>query len=173
MIEEWKVIASASDYAVSNLGRVMRVVSSGRFQKGTTLKPVKSGRRGYPSVVLSTAGGFKRFKIHRLVCEAFHGPAPEGKGDVAHFDGDVRNNTVSNLRWATRSENMADAVRHGTISPIRKTPRKGVKLSEDDVRFIRSVPGKFGVGADLARKYGVSQATISKIRRLEVWTLVR
>jgi hypothetical protein len=48
----------------------------------------------------------KNYKVHRLVCEAFHGPAPEGKNIVLHLDEDATNNKPCNLRWGTQKENL-------------------------------------------------------------------
>jgi hypothetical protein len=48
----------------------------------------------------------KTYKVARLVCAAFHGPAPEGRERVLHGDEDSRNNTPSNLSWGTQKENL-------------------------------------------------------------------
>ena len=49
----------------------------------------------------------KTFKIHRLVCEAFHGPPPFDGAVVMHIDDDPANNTPENLKWATQKENLS------------------------------------------------------------------
>jgi len=53
--------------------------------------------------------------VHRLVCEAICGPAPPLKTDAAHSCGNGHLGCVnpSHLRWATRSENVQDALLHG------------------------------------------------------------
>lgn len=48
----------------------------------------------------------KNYKIHRLVCEAFHGPHPEGKPIVLHLNEDATDNRPENLRWGTQKENL-------------------------------------------------------------------
>lgn len=48
----------------------------------------------------------KTYKVARLICEAFHGPCPEGMTDVMHMDEDPANNRPENLRWGTRKENL-------------------------------------------------------------------
>lgn len=45
-------------------------------------------------------------KVHRLVCEAFHGPAPKGMEIVIHIDEDATNNKADNLKWGTQKENL-------------------------------------------------------------------
>jgi hypothetical protein len=71
-------------------------------------------RDGYRRVNLSSAGKALKRRVHRLVCEAFHGPAPEGC-EVCHLDGTRTNNRAENLRWGTRSENVRQAQAHGTF----------------------------------------------------------
>lgn len=72
----------------------------------------KSVRRGgkdrnYMCVKVRNGGGtYLRDYIHRLVAEHFIGPCPEDGMVVNHIDGDPFNNHVSNLEWATSSENQ-------------------------------------------------------------------
>jgi hypothetical protein len=46
------------------------------------------------------------YKVARLVCEAFNGPAPEGKNVCMHLDENARNNLPDNLKWGTQKENL-------------------------------------------------------------------
>jgi hypothetical protein len=48
----------------------------------------------------------KCYKMHRLICEAFHGPAPVGKNVVLHLDENAFNNRPENLKWGTQKENL-------------------------------------------------------------------
>jgi len=48
----------------------------------------------------------KNYKIHTLVCEAFHGPAPSDKSVVLHLNEDGTDNKPENLRWGTQKENL-------------------------------------------------------------------
>lgn len=48
----------------------------------------------------------KNYRVSRLVCEAFHGPAPFHRAVVMHVDDDPINNWPMNLRWATQQENL-------------------------------------------------------------------
>lgn len=132
-------------YSVDTDGNVYGV-------SGQMLKPYRTGR--YLSV---TFGHNTKRYVHRLVAEAFL-PNPDGKPDVAHWDGDGSNNKVDNLRWATESENMADKKRHGTHTQGEKHGK--VKLSDEDVRNIRYWKAG-GIHVDaLAASFGVSRWTI-------------
>jgi hypothetical protein len=108
----------------------------------------------------------KRYFVHRLVCEAFNGPPPQGeKRIVAHNDGDWRNNYYANLRWATYLENSADAKAHGRT--CKGTRNKIAKLNDDKVREIRSAEGV--TQRELARRFGVSQSQIWMVRSRKSW----
>ena len=101
--EVWKDIEGYEGrYQVSNLGRVKRVTT------GRILKSCKN-RGGYLYVNLCKQGVVSNKRIHRLVAQAFI-PNPENKSDINHIDEDKTNNTVTNLEWTTRKENL----NHGT-----------------------------------------------------------
>lgn len=110
-------------YEVSSLGRVRSVPRIVHRQDGKPL-PVKArvlktwtDSKGY---VISTIKGPQR-KVHRLVCEAFHGPPPPGKDQVRHLDGDPSNNHPANLRWGTAKENYSDIISMGRNWNQQKT----------------------------------------------------
>lgn len=91
MSEEWKPVEFPR-YEVSNLGRVRRVdtgaILSQRYKE-----------EGYAYIEF-------RLAVHRLVAQAFI-PNPENKPTVDHInqvDSKQCDNSVANLRWATRSE---------------------------------------------------------------------
>jgi len=135
--------------------------------KGRALKPYLN-KDGYHSV---TVAG-KKTKVHRLLAEAFI-PNPENKPEVNHIDGDKTNNAVTNLEWATASENRQHAYDTGLRG--RAVDRVLAKLSEDDVRAIRSAYlDKYnGWGRAMARKYGVSATVISYIVNWKTYKHVR
>lgn len=74
---------------------------------------------GYHRVKLSNDGKRKNFLVHRLV--AIHYIAnPDNKSQVDHIDRNKSNNHVSNLRWATQSENCLNTI-------ARKDNKLGIK----------------------------------------------
>lgn len=65
-----------------------------------------NGKNPHKKVKVRIGGGkYERDYIHRLVAEHFISPEPEPGMVVNHIDGDPFNNHVSNLEWATVSEN--------------------------------------------------------------------
>lgn len=116
--------------------------------------------------------------VNVMVCETFHGPRPDGDYMAAHWDGNPRNNAVSNLRWATRSENTLDSIRHGTFAATL-SDRVGEEhhlavLTEDRVREIRAAyDGKHGAYTRLAWQYGVHPDTIKQVVTRVTWKHVK
>lgn len=107
MKEIWKPIPSLPGVSASNLGRIsvdpyeapmphggVRVYGgykgSGQWTGKRTIYIIKR----------------KAYKLASLVCEAFHGPAPElpqgAKGPIVcmHLDKNAKNNRADNLAWA-------------------------------------------------------------------------
>lgn len=180
-MEKWRTIDEFPEYAVSSLGRVKRIITD-RKNHARRILALWIGNHGYPTADLSLSGIVYHRLVHRLVCVAFHGHAPTKLHQVAHADGTRTNNAASNLRWATRSENMEDARAHGTMAlgarhgrtqKPEKTPRGErhghAKLTEADVKAIRAAKRVNGSGRSLAARYGVSPAAISVIRARKTW----
>ena len=84
------------------------------FNKTKQLKTYKGER--YEKVVLKIDGKSTMKYIHRLVAEAFI-PNPHNKATVNHIDGNKMNNCVSNLEWATQSENNYHSYQIGLKVP--------------------------------------------------------
>ena len=169
-MEQWKDISGyVGFYQVSNEGRVrslIRLLPSAIEQGIRREKQVLAqsrNKQGRLQVNLCREGFLKRFQVHRLVLEAFKGPAPEGT-ECRHLDGDHTNNHEQNLEWGTHTENMNDKTGHGTQLIGEKHPR--AKLTEDDVREIRATNATTRA---LAEVYGVSQVSIHFIRSRKTW----
>lgn len=166
MDEIWKDVPGFGNYEVSNFGRVRK--------KPQILKPWLNKQTGYLQVGL---GRGERSTVHRLVCAAFHGPQPnEDQCQVAHGDGDRLNNRAENLRWASRRENGADAVRHGTSPLIQyRGGQRGEKhpmarLSEIQIKEIRAKCPDGKARLAVAEEYGISRNHLWRILRGASWT---
>jgi len=113
---------------------------------------------------------FFRQLVHALVCTAFHGPRPAAGYEVAHNDGNRRNNRSNNLRWTTITANRFDQIRHGTR--LRGERANGAKLTETDVREIRRLcaeePYRGHITA-IAKRFGISRSAVPAIRDHLVW----
>src|SRR6185503_14735878 len=112
--EQWKPIPGASNYEVSDQGRVRSLDSIDYIGvwPGRILEP--TNYRGYPTVKLLFDDNHRQGKaVSVLVLEAFVGPRPPGK-QCCHYNGIKSDNRLSNLRWDTAYGNDQDARRHGT-----------------------------------------------------------
>ncbi len=160
--EQWKpVVGFEGLYEVSDFGRVRS-----RHRSGECIlrqQPVPSGHK---VVDLRNRGIRAMSKIHRLVLEAFVGPAPAGT-EGCHCDGDPSNNALANLRWDTRAGNEADKRRHGTDNAGSR--HGNARLSEEDVLRIREARLFGAMQRDLANAYGTSRSWISVIAARKVW----
>lgn len=166
MTEIWKQIKNEPGYEVSSLGRVRSYRVKGynrQFNARPLYRKVDISYWGYPEVRLFVGGTSKKYRIHRLVAEAFL-PNVETKQEVNHIDGDKTNNAVGNLEWVTRSENMEHVFRI-LKKPTMRGGRNGrARLKDHDVQSIKElwVTGKVRQ-KDLASKFHVARSTINAI----------
>lgn len=178
MMEEWRAVVGFEDeYEVSSFGAIK---SKARMAKRTSklgrqadyrvperiLKPWAASN-GYLEIYLCRSGKRSVKLVHRIVAEAFIGAIADGL-EVCHWNGIRDDNRAVNLRIDTASANKLDMRRH-------KTDRRGsghplVKLTEDQVREIRKNDGRSL--SQVGEIYGVSIATVSRIRNLVSWTNV-
>lgn len=114
MTEIWKpTVGHEGNYEVSNLGRVR---TFRRRANGRLLRPGVASN-GYFTVAL---GRGNSRTVHSLVAAAFLGPCPPNQ-EVRHKDGTRKNNVANNLEYGTRTQNILDAVAHGSwMSPARE-----------------------------------------------------
>lgn len=174
--EEWRPVPNwEALYEVSNLGRVKalerKTPCNNRWGETVQRRPeriLKATMSGpYLSVGLNWRGVKRRRTVHRLVCEAFHGPCPSEKSHCAHSDGNPLNNNASNLRWASVRENAEDARRHGTMRVGERSNLS--KVTEADVREIRRQAADGASAAVIANAYSFTAAGIQKIINRENW----
>lgn len=114
-VEEWRVVPSKPMLLASSWGRIVRKPRQGKMPHGgmrmyipkPTYGVVTSAKKGakhtYRGIYYL---GIGNVKVHRLVCEAFHGPAPEGKNVVIHINENPHDTRPQNLKWGTQKENL-------------------------------------------------------------------
>ena len=111
--EVWKEVPSFPGVKASSIGRVLLPETTARGRTYKT-KPVwgseektATGRADSPKRrIIRIAKLSRTAKVHRLVCEAFHGPAPSLDAVVLHLNENASDNRADNLRWGTRKENQ-------------------------------------------------------------------
>ena len=160
MTEQWRPIPGFDGlYEASDQGRIKRVAGGRGAKPGRILRP-KNHTGGYKTVTLSKNSEYYQWLVHRLVCAAFLGPAPQGV-TVNHKDGDRANNRLDNLEYVSYKENE-----HHAQYMLRT---KG-KLSEAQVVKIRERYASSTVSQkQLAQEYSVHQQQINLIVRGLCW----
>jgi hypothetical protein len=106
------------------------------------------------------------------MCRIAHGEKPSPKHEAAHSCGKGHEGCVAptHLRWATRKENAADRIIHGTA--LLGERHHQAKLDEVSARFIKikcEMIKTRGVRAQLARDFGVYDTVISSIANGRTW----
>jgi len=143
--EEWKHILDGRTQ-ISNIGRY-------RSKLGIVSTP-STNRDGYVSVHIDN----KFYRIHTLICEAWHGPKPTPQHTVDHINGIRSDNRVENLRWATRREQSLNQRPRDRTSTSACKPLFG-KLVESDV-WIR-----FKSISEAAKTLHVNKSQVSECAR--------
>ena len=155
---EWRPIKGYEGlYEVSNTGEIkslpkVRKNGSGYYIQKEKLLRQSNTTTGYKKVELVKDGKRKSLKVHRLVAQAFI-PNPQNKPQVNHLDGNKINNNVSNLEWATISEN----VQHGYDTGLNSN-----KYILDEEKVIKLYQEGKGL-KDVAKEFGCSTTVIQRI----------
>lgn len=154
---KWGALKGFSKYEVSTAGDVQNITT------GQLLKPNRHKSGYYKIKLVRDDGKHVTFYLHRLVAEVFI-PNPEGKPEVNHKDGNKKHNSIYNLEWTTREENMMHAQLNGFGH---------VKLKPVEVRSIYYLAWASNMTQkDIAKMYGVRRSIVSEIKWRKSWEFV-
>ena len=109
MAEVWRIVPSVPAFMVSSEGRIMVRPYVSPMPNGGTRQ---YGGNPHWGVWDKIEGRFvtvlkkRTYRVARLVCEAFHGPAPQDMPVCMHLDENAANNSPDNLAWGTQKENL-------------------------------------------------------------------
>lgn len=161
--EMWRKVKGYEGlYEVSSTGQVRSIGRN--TTRGKMLSPAKieSGLQ----VVLRDKGRDKNYLIHRLVAEAFI-PNTENKKTVNHIDGNRYNNSLSNLEWATHSENIKHSheVLDREYQAYGENNANSLTVSQYDKKG--RLWGVYGSVNEAARQNDISFSNIAKCARGE------
>lgn len=103
-----------------------------------------------------------------VMCFLAHGEPPTPLHEAAHNCGKGHEACINpgHLRWATRSENHADKHIHGTALCGERHP--WARITEDDVRFMRTMKGRMPV-PEMARQFGIGTSAVYAILSRKRW----
>jgi hypothetical protein len=137
-------------YSVDDQGNVFSLKGKKKKLKG------KISKNGYRTLLINHNGIRKYVLEHRLILSAFDSNI-SNKRTVNHKDGNKLNNVLSNLEWATDSENQNHAIGKGLINH---------KINYMIAEEIRNDTGSH---RELAIKYGLGKTNIGYIKSNKRW----
>ncbi|MDF2451181.1 MAG: hypothetical protein K0S26_685 [Bacteroidota bacterium] len=175
--EIWKPVthikdATSKKYAVSSKARLASYDKN--MEEKYILKQHLNG--GFPMVTIHVKDKTKALFTHHAVAYSFlKKPSPKYKY-VLHLDHNKANNDPSNLKWATKPEQ----VEHSKKSPFvlaaaaRKvyTGATSKKLNEKKVMQLKTEiwnPKRKLTFKQLAAKYGIAEMNLYRIKSGELW----
>lgn len=125
------------------------------------------GRTDYGYGIIKIDG--KSRVVSNLLCEMVYGARPSAMHECAHSCGKGHLGCVNkgHLRWATRSENHQDKIRHGTHQCGEKVGNS--KLTRDKVLKIRSLHKIGFTQKYISDRFGISQTHVSVIVNRHQW----
>lgn len=165
---EYRDIPNFLGYRAGTDGSVWsRWIKGPGSRLGTEWKLMKPAVRddGRLLVNLRCNGKMHSVKVHRLILELFVGACPDGM-ECCHWDGNPQNNSLGNLRWATRRDNSHDRVRHGRGIGDRHPM---AKLTSAAVRTIRALALTGMSKTEIARQCNVHPATVRRVVTRSSW----
>lgn len=147
--EIWREIPDSNGWCISNKGRLKDTYN--RIKYGTL-----NEENGYYRVCILN----KPYYVHKLVAEAFI-PNPKNKPEVDHIDTNRLNNSVENLRWCTKKENMNNPI---TLKELNKISLIRAEKYSKKCRCIET--GEvFNSASDARRKYNNNNIASALIGR--------
>lgn len=153
-------------YEVNQIGEVRNAMTGHIFHPSV-------GRNGYEHICLRVLGKKKRYiatcLIHRLVAQAFI-PNPENKPQVNHKNGNKRFNWVSNLEWATASENTRHAYSIGLSQGKSGSDSPLSIYTEEQIHEVCKLLEKGELSKEtISQLTGVSRGTVTGIAIGKRW----
>lgn len=162
--KEWREIPEFAGYFASADGEILSLVK--KASRPRILKQQTNGR-GYRYVFLYRNKEMSKMFVHRAVLMSWV-RMPEEWEEGRHLNDNPNENSLENLAWGSRQDNVDDKRRNGRI-PFGESVTSS-KLTEDDVTEIRRLYGKGISSQELAELYHISKGQVMKTVRGGSWS---
>ena len=124
--------------------------------------PFRKTPTGYGYVTIAKRG----YPAHRASLAIHVGPPPSDSMEAAHSCGNRGCVNPRHLRWASKRDNEADKISHGTL--LRGEKKNQAVLRDEDIGAIRSLRGKEPQWKT-AERFGVSRSLIGMVQQKKRW----
>jgi hypothetical protein len=180
--ETWKTLEFSGwkqlrkKYAISSTGRIASyskvVYDDGKLLNGSLTT-------GYKTLNMHRSGSNGTLYLHREVARAFSKKSSPKHKYVIHLNHNRLDNSAKNLKWVT----LEEMIEHQQKSPAKRAYKKvqagrtsGLKLSAVQVKNIKKILSnekrKLTI-KNIAKKFGVSEMTLYRIKSGENWSKVK
>jgi len=149
-----------TQYYVTDKQEVYNVTTK-RYVKPYFASNGKNLNKKYLAVGLYVDGKRKNILYHRLLAEIYI-PNPFNLPQINHIDGNIHNNTISNLEWCNAATNNNHAIRSG----LRPT-----KLNMQKANEIRNLLANGHTISEVCKIYDVGRNIVSKIKNNISWKM--
>lgn len=175
--EEWKdiqfdeKISEKTTFRISNYGRVIK------YSKGIQVLKKKTYINGYENISLKQKLNNKSTSryVHKIVAQHFLEKESEEQVFVIHLNYDKKDNSVKNLKWATKREKELHQFNNPKWEDVVKKRSRNIgKLTEGKVKIIkRQLKNNRTRITMIAKRFGVSDMQIHRIKSGENWSHVK
>ncbi len=167
-MEEWRKVKGFENYECSSLGRLKTFNWKNKGLE-RIMKPAKDKSGYLRTVLVDSEGKHNTVKVHRIIAKTFI-DNPEGKEEVNHKNGVKTDNSVVNLEWATRQENIQHCIDNGFQRVLKGEEVGNSILTANQVIEIRKkFKPRVYTRKMLSEEYGVKECTIKDVILRRSW----
>lgn len=159
--ENFKSIPNYENYEAGDLGTI-------RFYDVEEGWYIIESYKGSSSNFVISLGKDKPKTVQYLVACSFLGLPPTDKHLAIHIDGNMENNNLSNIKWATRKEMTQNSFRNGAMKNFGEGCTFA-KLTEETVLLIRSKSESGISDSQIGKELDIHPMTISHITTGNTW----
>lgn len=157
--EIWVFHPQYENIEVSSLGRVRNSVT------GTIYKQRKTWQN-YSAVSIIPTGNKKRSVskiVHRLVAETFFAYVDTEFYEANHINGNKDDNSIYNINWLTRRENLAHAKTAGLLKPRFGKDNGRFKHEQTDVDKMFELKAQGFKAKEIAVMFNITTSSVHHI----------